>query len=96
DGRIEALAAGRRWEEDEQFDDIAVLVRDDRRGQGWGTAVVGALCRSSFELDRLPLYRCNWSRTASKALALRLGFQRVGTLVAITPPDHNPMRDAHS
>ena len=85
DGRLGSFVSGRRWEVDERFDDIGVITRDDLRGLGWGSANVAAFCRRSFELDRLPLYRCNWSRPASKALALGVGFRPSLSLLAISP-----------
>lgn len=85
--RLIAMASGRIWENDPDFDDIAVMTRPDHRGEGWGAAVVAAFCVASFERDRLPLYRCNWSRVASKALASSLGFQLVGQLTAVASPD---------
>jgi len=84
-GRLGSFVSGRRWEVDERFDDIGVITRDDLRGCGWGSANVAAFCGRSFELDRLPLYRCNWSRPASKALALSVGFRPSLSLLAISP-----------
>ncbi len=86
DGHLGALVGGREWEEDPTFDDIGVLVRTDLRGNGWGAAVVSALCQASTERGRIPLYRCNWSRGPSKATALTLGFKQVGTLLAYRRP----------
>lgn len=82
-GAMIAMASGRIWENDPAFDDIGVLTHPDRRGQGLGGAVVAAFCIESFDQFRLPLYRCNWSRTASKALAVSLGFELVGQLTAV-------------
>ncbi len=84
-GRLGSFVSGRRWTQDERFDDIGVITRDDLRGKGWGSANVAAFSRRCFELDRLPLYRCNWSRTASKALVTGLGFKRSVSILAISP-----------
>ncbi|MCP4225663.1 MAG: GNAT family N-acetyltransferase [Actinomycetia bacterium] len=87
-GRIGAYASGRPWDDDALYDDIGVITIADRRGQGWGAAVVNDFVGRSLELNRFPLYRCNWSNTASKALAMSLGFEQVVELVAVgpTPP----------
>jgi GNAT superfamily N-acetyltransferase len=82
-GAMIAMASGRIWENDSDFDDIGVLTRPDRRGQGLGGTVVAAFCIESFDRLRLPLYRCNWNRVASKALAVSLGFELVGQLTAV-------------
>lgn len=88
-GAVRAMASGRVWDDEESFDDIGVLVDDELRGQGWGAAVVSALCQASFAAGRLPLYRCNWSRTASKALAMSLGFTLVAQVSAVGPESAN-------
>ncbi len=85
DGRLGAFASGRRWTDDERFDDIGVITREDLRRSGWGGAVVAAFCQASFALNRLPLYRYNWSRPQSKALSLSLGFRPALSLLAVTP-----------
>ena len=87
DGQLRALASGRIWDADEDFDDIGVLTDEPVRGRGWGGAIVSAFCEASFDRGRLPLYRCNWSRTASKALALSLGFDANMRLSAIGLPE---------
>lgn len=84
-GRLGAYCSARPWDEDERFDDIGVITRGDLRGHGWGASVVSDFCQISFGMDRLPLYRCNWSRTASKATAIGLGFKHVQSLLAVTP-----------
>ncbi len=85
DGRLNSMVSGRFWEEDEDFDDIGILTHERVRGQGWGAAAVSAFCVASFDRGRVPLYRCDWSRTASKALAMSLGFQLVGQVSAVGP-----------
>jgi len=85
DDELRAMVSGRVWDVDESFDDIGILVDDDFRGHGWGSAAVAAFCQASFDRGRLPLYRCGWSRTASKALALSLGFVLVGQVSAVGP-----------
>ncbi len=87
DGELRAVASGRVWDADPDFDDIGVLTDEPVRGQGWGAAVVSDFCEASFARGRLPLYRCNWSRTASKALALSLGFEANMRLSAVGLPD---------
>lgn len=86
-GALGALVSGRPWGSEDEFDDIGILVRDDLRGHGWGASAVTELCRRSFELGRLPIYRCNWDRPASKATALAVGFQLVGRLTAVGSPE---------
>lgn len=86
-GELRALASARVWDTDGDFDDIGVLTDEPIRGQGWGAAVVSAFCEASFARGRLPLYRCNWSRTASKATALSLGFEANMRLSAVGLPD---------
>ncbi|MEO1061824.1 MAG: GNAT family N-acetyltransferase [Actinomycetota bacterium] len=83
DGAIAAFASARPWDVDETFDDIGVLVHPDRRRGGWGTAAVLALVARSLELDRHPLYRCNWTVTGSKRLAVGLGFEVACRLLAV-------------
>ena len=83
-GQLVALASARKWNVDARFDDIGVLTAEPYRGHGWGQAVVAGLCRRSLAADRHPLYRNNWDRSASKALALSLGFRLVAQLTAIS------------
>ncbi len=85
--KLGALVSGRPWHDDEGFDDIGVMTHEQYRGQGWGGAAVSAFCLASFERGRMPLYRCNWSRVASKALALSVGFQFIGHVSAVGPPE---------
>lgn len=89
-GELRALSSGRVWDTDNDFDDIGVLTDEPMRGQGWGAAVVSAFCEASFARGRLPLYRCNWSRAASKATALSLGFDANMRLSAVGLPDEVP------
>lgn len=88
-GELRALASGLVWDADDIFDDIGVLTDEVMRGQGWGGAIVSAFCDASFARGRLPLYRCNWTRTASKALALSLGFELNMRVSAIGLPDES-------
>ncbi len=83
-GRMAAYASGRWWDDDQRFDDIGVLTRPDVRGQGWGSAAVAAFSRMSLDAGRLPLYRCNWSNSASRALALSVGFRESFSLLAVS------------
>lgn len=83
DGPLAGMASERPWEHDRRFGDIAVLVHPGHRGAGIGRAVVARLCREDFRRHRLPLYRCNWDRTASRRLALSLGFAEVLSLAAV-------------
>ena len=83
--KLGALVSGRPWHDDDGFDDIGVLTHDQYRGQGWGAAAVSTFCVASFDRGRIPLYRCNWSRVASKALAMSLGFQLIGHVTAVGP-----------
>lgn len=85
EGDLRSIVSGCVWDEDGDFDDIGVLTDESVRGQGWGSAVVSSFCIASFDRGRIPLYRCNWSRTASKALAMGLGFQLMGQVSATGP-----------
>jgi len=84
-GCLGALVSARPWHDDDRFDDIGVLTHEKYRGQGWGASLTATFCVSSFDEGRYPLYRCNWSRVASKALALSLGFQLIGHVSAVGP-----------
>jgi len=84
-GALRVIVSGRVCDDDNDFDDIGVLTDEQLRGQGWGSAAVSAFCVASFKRGRLPLYRCAWSRTASKALAMSLGFKLVGQVSAVGP-----------
>ena len=84
-GILAAMVSGRVWDEDPVFDDIGVLVDIKWQRQGLGASLVHTFCQQSFERARLPLYRCNWSRGASKALASSLGFQLVAQVSALSP-----------
>lgn len=82
-GRLLVLASSRPWTGDSPFDDIGVLAVDSHRGRGLGRFAVKALCDLMATADRLPLYRNNWDRPASAALARSLGFQLVAQLTAV-------------
>lgn len=84
-GILAAMASDRVWDEDPVFDDIGVLVDTKWQRQGLGASLVHTFCHQSFERARLPLYRCNWSRGPSKALASSLGFQLVAQVSALSP-----------
>ena len=82
-GRLAAFASSRPFADGSPFDDIGVLTADEYRGRGWGGAAVRGLCDVIFDDDRLPLYRNDWDRPASSALAQPLGFELVARLSAI-------------
>jgi hypothetical protein len=82
-GRLLVLASSRPWTDQSPFDDIGVLAADSHRGRGLGRCAVKALCDLMVTADRLPLYRNNWDRPASAALARSLGFRLVAQLTAV-------------
>ncbi len=86
-GAIGAYASARPWETDGSFDDIGVLVHPNHRLGGWGSGVVAALVGRSLARGRHPLYRCNWTVVGSKRVAVGLGFETVGRLLAVSAGD---------
>lgn len=82
-GHMAGMASERPWDHDGAFADIAVLVHPGHRRLGIGAAAVARVCDEDFALGRMPLYRCNWDREASRRLALSLGFIEVLSLAAI-------------
>ena len=82
---IMALASSYPWDMAEMFEDIGVIVSPTARGQGAGRAVVRQLLDHLHADGQLGLYRCNWSNTTSRRLALGLGFREVTDLIALCP-----------
>ncbi|MDQ4077864.1 MAG: GNAT family N-acetyltransferase [Chloroflexota bacterium] len=56
------------------FLDVGVLTHPAFRGQGLGTAVVGALCHWSIAQDLIAQYRCDAKNLASQRVAQALNF----------------------
>jgi GNAT superfamily N-acetyltransferase len=57
------------------FMDLNVLAHPAYRGRGLGRAVVSALCRSCWERDMIPQYRCDERDAYLRGLAEGLGFR---------------------
>lgn len=62
------------WYWGKNLADIGVLTHPDRRGRGFGRAVVSALCREGFATGRNIQYRCDDKNEGSVALCKSLGF----------------------
>ena len=60
-----------------------VLTRADRRGRGYGTAVVSAVVEHALVGGKLPLYQTLMENTGSVAVAERLGYRQYATHLAI-------------
>ena len=60
-----------------------VLVHPERRGHGYGRAVVSAVVENALASGKLPLYQTLIGNAGSMALAERLGYQQYATHVAV-------------
>lgn len=84
DGSIGAYGSARVWDYERSFGDIGVLVVADRRGHGWGAAVVSLLANTMVAEGMQPLYRCDHVvNIASDRLSAALGFVPVTHLTAV-------------
>jgi len=82
DGALATFVSERPWSTDPEFADIGVLTHPDHRGLGLAGTALGALCLRVLAAGRSPLYRCDATNVASKALAERVGFVEVARLSA--------------
>ena len=81
-GAIDAYSSARPWSIGGAFDDIAVITRPGRRGQGLGATAVRALIAARQPLGRLMFYNCHAENLGSNRLAESLGFELVMTVAA--------------
>ncbi|MGN1082331.1 MAG: GNAT family N-acetyltransferase, partial [Candidatus Avispirillum sp.] len=58
---------------------ISVETAPEARRYGYGSAVVTALCEFIIGNGKKVLYKCSAENIASSALALKCGFELVGT-----------------
>jgi len=63
-------------------EDIAVRTAEGFRRQGYAAALVAFQTQAILDLDRVPMYRCNWHNEASLGVALKLGFRRYASLIS--------------
>ena len=82
DGAIASLAGARPWRYDDTVDDIAVITRPDRRGQGLGAAAVAALSQRRQRAGRTMFYNCNVDNVGSNRVAEAVGFELAFTVAA--------------
>ncbi len=85
DGNLVALASSLVWDQGPSFEDIGILVAPAARRRGAARSLVRVLCDELFDDGAYPLYRCNWSNSASRNVALSLGFREVTSLLALCP-----------
>lgn len=65
--------------------DVGVLVTSEARGRGYGVAIAGAAVSRALELHGLARWRSLESNTASRAIAVRLGFEDDCRQLAVRP-----------
>jgi hypothetical protein len=63
--------------------DPCVITHPEHRGQGHALRVVGAMAEGALSAGRLVLYQTLLSNAPAVSLALRLGFERYATLLAV-------------
>jgi len=73
-GRKLACAAS-VWLWGDRLADLGVITRPEFRGKGLGRAAVAQVAQTAIDAGRLPLYRCEDTNPASRALARSLGFE---------------------
>ena len=83
DDGLGVFASERPWDIDPLFADVGVLTHPDHRRKGLAACAVSELCHRVWAAGRLPLYRCDATNLASKALAARIGFVEAATLSAV-------------
>jgi len=81
DGLLVAAAGADRWTADAI--NPGVLSRPDRRGQGYGTAVVSAVVEDALASGKLPLYQTLLDNNGAVAIAERIGYRQYASHVAV-------------
>lgn len=85
DGTGRAVAAANLTVFDDVPADVGVLVAQDARGRGYGTAVAAAAARFALERHGIARWRTLSATSASRAVAARLGFELDCTQLAVRP-----------
>lgn len=82
-GALVALAMGRPWDLDANFDDVGVITHPEHRSQGLGGAAVALFVRQLHSRGRFALYNCDVVNVGSDRLADALGFTVAQTVASV-------------